>query len=145
MHNADHVSGVNSVRDLTNDGRDLVGGKRSVLLRVAFEKLSGSPFDGQKMHPRRCFANLDGLNDIRVLDTLAIAGFAYEARYSRLVLTKLFAQDLHGNDPVRRMLRTEDGRCSALPDFAAEGISRQRSTYQVLFRHVANLTSFSRA
>jgi len=80
-----------------------------------------------------------------VLDTLSISGFPNETGNRRFVLTQLFAKDLHGDNAVRSMLSAEDSGCSALPNFATEGISRERSTYEVLFRHEANLTSSSRA
>ena len=116
-----------------------------MLLGISLEKLTCSPLNGQKMHPGGRFADLDGLNHIWVLDSLSIACFADKTGYSRFVLTELFTQHFHGDDAMRRMLCTEDGGCSALPNFATQGISCERSTYQVLFRHEANLTWFSRA
>ena len=97
------------------------------------------------MHPRRGFTDLDSLNYIGMLDSLSVARFADKTGNSRFVLTELLAKNLHGNDAMRGMLSAEDGRCSALPNFAAQGISCERSTYEVLFRHEANLTWFSRA
>ena len=116
-----------------------------MLLGIALEELASSPLNGQEVHPGRCFANLNGLNDVGVLDAFPISRFPNKTGNSRFVLTELFAKNLHGNDAMRGMLSAEDGRCSALPNFAAQGISCERSTYEVLFRHEANLTWFSRA
>jgi hypothetical protein len=69
------------------------------------------------VHAWRCLANLDCLNDIRVLDTLPISCLADKPSNGCLVLTELFTQDFYGDSAVNWVLSAEDGGRSALPYF----------------------------
>src|SRR6185312_8747418 len=132
--------GMHSVRDLPDDRADLVERETAEALRVLLEDLACGPFDGEEVHSRPCFANLDRANDVRMLHALAVARFAKEARYGGAILAQLFAQYLHGDSPVVGVLRAEDGRRSALADLTLQGVAGDGLSNKVFAWHAANLT-----
>jgi hypothetical protein len=87
------------------------------------------------MQASASLADFDGLHDVRMANALAVASFTNEARDRSLILAKLFTQDFHGDNAVGGMFGAEDRRRTSLADLAAEGVSGDRLTDQVLFGH----------
>ena len=50
MDNADGVCRLNGIRYLRNDGRNLIGGQRTLPLGVILKEHAVGPFDGEKMN-----------------------------------------------------------------------------------------------
>ena len=88
-----------------------------MLLGIPFEKLTGGPLDGEKVHSRSGFSDLQGLHHVRVFHPLTVASLPDEACDCRLVLAKLLAKDFDGNDTMCGMVGAEDGGGSSLSDF----------------------------
>jgi hypothetical protein len=72
------------------------------------------------VHARAGFADLDRANDVRVLDALAVARFAKEARYGCPVLSQFLAKYFDRDGAVVGMLRSKNGGSSAFSDFALQ-------------------------
>src|SRR6185437_5467354 len=85
--------------------------------------------------------DLDRAHDIRVLHSLAVAGFAKKACHGRAVLPQLLAQYLDGHGAMVRVMRAEHGRCAAFADLALERVTGNRLTDEIFPGHAANLTA----
>ena len=114
------MRGMHRVGDLGYDRRHLVDGKWSLPFGVLLEDLAHRPFDGEKVHSRAGFADLDRSNDIRVLHALAISGFAQEAGDGGSVLAQLLSQNLYGHGAVIGVVRAKDGGGTAFTHFALQ-------------------------
>jgi hypothetical protein len=145
VHNANDVRCVNGGRNLPDDGRYFFRLEWPVLLCVSLEQLTGSPLDREKVHARGRLSDFECLDHVGVLDALTIPGFADEARDGSLVLTQFFPEYFDGDHTIRRMVSPENGGRPPFADFCAKGESSQSSSYEVFFRHIANVTSGSGA
>src|SRR5690349_20727752 len=135
------MRGVHGIRDLAHDGAHFVDRQRPLLLGVLLEDVARRPLDGEEMHPRFGFADLDRPNDVWMLYALAVAGLAQEAGDRGAVLPQLLAQHFYGDGSVRRVMRAEHRRRSTFADFALERIAGNRLSYEIFPGHGANLTS----
>ena len=125
--------------DLLDDRAHFIDRKCAESLRIFLEQLAGGPLDGEEVHPRPSFADLDRAHNVRMLHPLAVPRLAKKPRYRCAILPQLFAQHFNGDDPMVAMLRAEDGGRSAFTHFALQRISSNRLTDEVLTRHAANL------
>ena len=141
MNDAHLVGRLDRFADLGDDFRDFIERKRAAPLRVFLEELTLGPLDGEEVHSRCAFADLQRADDIRMLHALAVSSLAKESRDGGLVATEFLAKDLHGDGAVRRVLGAKHGRRSTFADFAFKGVARDSLPDQILSRHGANLTA----
>src|SRR5436190_1980165 len=128
-----------AVGNLCDDVGDLWRRQRTVTPRVLLEELASGPLDGEEVHARRRLTDLDRADDVGMNDALAVACFAQEARDRRAIVAQLLAEDLHGHVAVAGMRCAKHGGCATFTHVALEHISRERTPYQSLPWHRANL------